>query len=160
MPRKPACIIDLDDSLCDTSRRRAVTTKFPAVWGPNEYKRYYVGLENDVLNKWCAWIVLSAYRDGMWVCFVTGRPQNYFEETFHWLGKHGLLEPHKTWTLFMRGDVNLDMRPDTVVKKQIYEQNIRWNFDVAFVIEDRSSVVKMWREECGLTVLQCAQNDF
>lgn len=57
------------------------------------------------------------------------------------------------------------MRPDyefisdQVLKLRIYEQNIKDKFDVLFVIDDRKSVVDMWRRN-GLVCLQCAEGEF
>ena len=52
-----------------------------------------------------------------------------------------------------------DYRPDTVVKKEIYEREIKDKYEVLFAIDDRTQVVKTWRE-LGLTCLQCANGDF
>jgi hypothetical protein len=59
--------------------------------------------------------------------------------------------------LFMRGDD--DYRPDEIVKRELYEENVLGNYDVVGVIDDRSKVVKMWRE-LGLTCLQVAEGAF
>ena len=63
--------------------------------------------------------------------------------------------------LLMRSDG--DNRSDYIVKKEIYEQNIRDWQDVLFVLDDRNSkkcpVVDMWREQ-GLTCFQVAEGDF
>ncbi len=56
----------------------------------------------------------------------------------------------------MRADK--DSRKDFIIKKEILEV-IRKDFDdpeILFVVDDRPSVVKMWREE-GLVCLQCAE---
>ena len=58
---------------------------------------------------------------------------------------------------------NNDFRPDTIVKKELLDKYLADNGytkdDVAFILEDRSSVVKMWREN-GYTCLQVADGDF
>lgn len=59
--------------------------------------------------------------------------------------------------LFMRGPK--DHRRDDIVKQEIYERDIKPNWDVLFVIDDRTRVVKMWRS-LGLTCLQVAEGDF
>ncbi len=51
-----------------------------------------------------------------------------------------------------------DMRPDWIVKKQLLWE-IRKEFDPLIAIDDRNSVVKMWREE-GIQCLQAAEGDF
>jgi hypothetical protein len=52
-----------------------------------------------------------------------------------------------------------DMRNDSIVKEEIYEEHIKPRFNVRFVLDDRDRVVKMWREN-GLKVLQVAEGDF
>ena len=56
-----------------------------------------------------------------------------------------------------------DFRSGTVVKKELLDNYLSDNGytkdDVAFILEDRSSVVKMWRD-AGYTCLQVAEGDF
>lgn len=52
-----------------------------------------------------------------------------------------------------------DNRPDTVVKKELFEAHIDGRYDVAFVVDDREGVVRQWRE-MGLTCFQVAEGNF
>ena len=58
--------------------------------------------------------------------------------------------------LFMR--MAGDKRPDYVVKKDILDNFIKIS-DVWFVLDDRKSVVDMWRK-AGLRCLQVQEGDF
>jgi predicted kinase len=94
--------------------------------------------------------------DGSAVMFVSGRDGICEAETRSWLGRYlGL------WTkdsqLHMR-PVD-DRRPDTVVKKEIYQKYIEGRYNVRLVLDDRNSVVEMWRG-LGLTCLQVAEGNF
>jgi hypothetical protein len=51
-----------------------------------------------------------------------------------------------------------DQSPDAECKRKLFEKKINYS-DVWFVLEDRKSVVDMWRGE-GLTCLQVAAGDF
>jgi phosphoglycolate phosphatase-like HAD superfamily hydrolase len=51
-----------------------------------------------------------------------------------------------------------DQSPDDECKRKLFEEKIDYS-DVWFVLEDRKSVVDMWRGE-GLTCLQVAPGDF
>lgn len=51
-----------------------------------------------------------------------------------------------------------DQSPDDECKRKLFEEKIDYS-DVWFVLEDRQSVVDMWRGE-GLTCLQVAPGDF
>jgi len=59
--------------------------------------------------------------------------------------------------LFMRPEG--DMRPDNIVKAELFDTYVRDNYDVQFVIDDRDQVVDMWRR-MGLACLQVAPGDF
>lgn len=91
------------------------------------------------------------------ILIVSGRPIDQCGiATEDWLDKHWPSGPEHTYQhLFMRNGG--DHRPDTVVKKEILD--LLPKDRVAFVLDDRSAVVNMWRSE-GLTCLQVAKGDF
>lgn len=87
------------------------------------------------------------------IILLSGRYEKYRPQTIAWLKEHGI----RFSELYLRLDS--DNRKDTVYKKEIYEQYIKDEYDVLFVLEDRNQVVEMWRAE-GLTCLQVAPGDF
>jgi len=103
--------------------------------------------ENDLLNP----IVYELIKDKN-IIFVSGREDKYREQTNKFLEKHKI-----GGLLFMRKSG--DMRKDSIIKKEIFDNEIRDKFNVSFVLDDRNSVVEMWRQT-GLTVLQVADGDF
>ena len=103
---------------------------------------------NDLLNE-----VVSDILIGRHVIFVSGREDKYMPQTIDWLHKNGMV-----WSaLYMRKTG--DNRKDSIVKQEIYEREIRPNYDVKFVLDDRNQVVEMWRS-LGLTCLQVADGNF
>jgi hypothetical protein len=52
-----------------------------------------------------------------------------------------------------------DYRKDSIIKQEIYEEEIKPYFDVLFVLDDRKQVVDMWHE-LGLKVFQVAEGNF
>lgn len=94
------------------------------------------------------------------ILFVSGRMEQCREQTLDWLHQHICRSSLTCFhaPLLLRADG--DYRPDTVVKREIYETRIAGRYDVAGVIDDRLRVIKMWREELGLTVLDVAGHDF
>ena len=52
-----------------------------------------------------------------------------------------------------------DFRPDEEIKKEIYFNKIINNYNILFILDDRTKVVKMWRE-LKLTCLQVDDGDF
>jgi len=99
------------------------------------------------------------------IIFCTGRRESVRGETSKWLAKYLPEFQFKTtgYTILMRP--NGDRRHDTITKPEVLHAWLDkdWhNFsvdDVAFVLEDRNSMVSKWRE-MGLTCLQVAEGDF
>lgn len=109
---------------------------------------YSCGL--DAVNQAVLTVVKWATAYGYDVLFTSGRgfrelDRYYTELTLAW---HEI--PY-TW-LFTR-NVG-DARKDYVVKKEMYRDEIQPYWDIAFVLDDRGSVCRMWREEEGLTVFR------
>jgi hypothetical protein len=94
------------------------------------------------------------------IVFVSGRMEQCRLQTLDWLHEHVCQRVLTCFhsPLFMRADD--DYRHDTLVKREIYEKFILGEYDVAGVIDDRAQVVRMWRQELGLTCLQVAEGNF
>lgn len=108
------------------------------------------------------------------VIFMSGRMRECYGDTQDWIGRHiakhqwpgsnGGRRTSNDWRalptankLFMRADG--DRRPDNIVKRELYDEHIDGKYRVRFVLDDRNSVVRMWRA-MGLTCLQVADGDF
>ena len=91
------------------------------------------------------------------IIFVSGRQEKDREPTQEFLEKYGF----DGCPLFMR--TTDDFRNDTIIKKELYEENIKGNYEILFVLDDRNSekcpVVDMWRE-LGLACFQVADGNF
>jgi hypothetical protein len=85
---------------------------------------------------------------------VTGREEKYRDFTENWLEANEISHYKQ---LYMRKTG--DYRKDYIIKKEIYEKEVKGKYEVLFVLDDRDQVVKMWREE-GLTCLQVAYGNF
>jgi predicted kinase len=88
------------------------------------------------------------------IIFVSGRDEVCRDKTKSWLLKHF----GKDSPLYMRP--HGDNRKDTIIKEKIFRDHILDKYYVRLVIDDRSSVVSLWRDKLGLTCLQCANGDF
>jgi hypothetical protein len=60
--------------------------------------------------------------------------------------------------LFMRSTG--DIRKDSVVKKELFEANVKGKYFINFVLDDRDQVIDLWRLELGLPCLQVNYGDF
>lgn len=85
---------------------------------------------------------------GTHIIFLTGRPDSYRNQTEEWLEKHDAKNPY----LLMRKEG--DWREDTVIKHEIYQKNIEPHYNILFAVDDKKSVIDMWRA-IGLTALHC-----
>ena len=147
---KDKCIIvDLDGTLANIDHRRHFVESKPKDW-----KGFFSIIEDDTVNNWCRDLIKRYYLDDDYIVYLlTGRPERYRWQSLQWLKYNKVPSDY----LFMRN--NEDYRSDYVVKREIYKEHIEPYCNVMFVIDDRDSVVKMWRE-LGLTCLQCAKGDF
>jgi predicted kinase len=82
------------------------------------------------------------------VFIVSGRHDVCGDSTVRWLTANGVTFEH----IFMRAGG--DNRPDTIVKKEILDALLKHvpKEQIAFVIDDRPSVIQMWRDN-GLRVI-------
>jgi predicted kinase len=87
------------------------------------------------------------------VIIMSGRTDDCRPQTEKWLSQYGV-EPT---AIFMRATG--DQRKDSVVKQELFNQNVLGKYNVKFVLDDRKQVVQMWRH-LGLTVFQVAEGDF
>lgn len=88
------------------------------------------------------------------IILMSGRDESCRHQTEMWLDTH--LGPFDE--LHMRAEK--DNRKDSIVKRELYESHVHGRYEVTFVIDDRDQVVRMWRDELGLTVFQCADGAF
>lgn len=86
------------------------------------------------------------------IFMVSGRMEKTRKLTEDWLMKHDM----SYTSLHLRPDG--DYRPDDDLKREIlgYLREDWPQADIQFVVDDRTRVVKMWREQ-GLICLQCAE---
>lgn len=111
----------------------------------------------DVPNKPVIELVNLLLSIGVHVLFVSGRDGSCMPQTRHWLEENLTYGHEHRWELFMREAG--DNRADNIVKREIFDREIRDNYNINFVLDDRDQVVKMWRS-LGLTCLQVAEGAF
>lgn len=139
--RPQVVLVDVDGTVADN------TWRSPFDWDK-------VGLDFPITP--VIKVVQALREQGNLIIFVSGRKEQCRLDTLRWLRRY-VVSGHPAKYLFMRQDD--DNRPDIETKSEIYETCIKGRFNVLLVIDDRASVVKMWRDK-GLTVLQCAEGNF
>lgn len=111
----------------------------------------------DTANKGVAGVVKILAAVGARILFMTGRSDKYRDETVAWLSKNGFVGRGNITELHMRKEG--DNRKDSVVKHELFNENVRDEYNVNGVFDDRNQVVEMWRA-IGLTVFQVADGNF
>lgn len=135
--------------------------------------------ERDILNKPIADLVMDKYKVGFKIIFVSGRDDQFESQTRRFIDNHLIIEKRECPMFYvgdslMEGEEKItfesisydlhmrktgDSRKDFIVKREIYDELIKDKYDVEFVIDDRPSVVRMWRS-LGLLVLQLNHQEF
>jgi hypothetical protein len=136
-------IVDLDGTLTDCRHRlHHLETKD---WGA-----FFAGMYDDEPNTAVLATVEALMDAHHRIIYCSGRPEQYRSITDRWLLKWMLpIEP-----LYMRKKG--DYRPDDVIKFELLIQIREEGYDPVLVIDDRPSVVNMWRRH-GLSVFQYLQ---
>jgi len=150
---QPAYICDIDGTL--SWRPPEGAEGYPPQRGFYEYDRVMEDLyDSDVFNT-----VGALQQAGAKIIFVSGRPESCREDTTAWINAPEILKCDLDNPLYMR--TTGDFRPDTIVKRELFDKHIRpEGYHIFGVFDDRNRVVKMWREQLGLTVFHVKDHDF
>lgn len=137
--KQDTIIVDLDGTLCNIGARHPIHDQDKC--GEDQV----VEAVAHLLTKFAATPPYSlAYTS---VILLTGRNDQYRDETEHWLEEHMIAYDE----LIMRPDK--DYAPASQFKQDMYRKHIEPYCNVIFVIEDTQTVVDMWRR-LGLFVFQ------
>ena len=132
-----AIICDIDGTLAHMKDRN-----------PYDWKRVGEDEVDPVIKN-----LLDSLREEYVIFLVSGRSEACREETEKWLTENDISYD----MLFMRPED--DVRKDSTLKRELFENYIRLHYNVEFVLDDRNQVVEMWRS-LGLKCLQVAEGDF
>jgi uncharacterized HAD superfamily protein len=148
MNKEKAILVDLDGTLADITERRKIL-------GENkDFNLFYSEIPKDKLNFWCSEII-NKFKQDYKIILITGREEipEVKKNTLNWLNKHNIYFDN----IYFRP--LKDNRKDSLIKEEIYENNIKDKYEVLFVVDDRKQVTEMWRSK-GITCLQCDWGDF
>ena len=153
-------ICDLDGTIADLDHRLPMIKE-----GNKEWDKFHDSCDIDTPILGVRAVLFALLHNKNQVIYVTGRPESSRTKTRAWLDLHKF----PTGSLHMRPNGNYNH--DYILKKEILYQDIlmsstptEWGKgitkeDILCVLEDRDSVVKMWREE-GLTCLQVKEGNY
>lgn len=149
-------VVDVDGTITIVGDRLKYLEQSPKGWD-----KFYESCFDDDPQKDIVTLVQLLIDSGRQILFCTGRRESCRTDTIKWLVKHfefGQFTP-----------VHLAMRPndskehDTIIKPRIMSEFLASrhlpNSEVEFILEDRNSMVKKWRE-LGYRCLQVQEGDF
>lgn len=147
-------IVDIDGTISKVGDRLKYLQQEPKDWD----SFYDHCDEDEPIDEILDLIDVLAHSTSHKIILCTGRRESCKTRTFKWLFKQNI---KYFIPIIMRKDG--DHRHDTEVKPELLDeymkdQNITKD-DIAFILEDRNSMVKKWRE-LGYTCLQVADGDF
>lgn len=111
-------------------------------------------VDEDLPNTAVIQTVEALHAAGFLVVFASGRDGSCCDKTVLWLEKHLSFQD---WDLYMRPEG--DMRKDSIVKLEIFNNHIRNRYNVQMVLDDRDQVVELWRS-LGIPCFQVAPGAF
>lgn len=132
-------IFDVDGTLAHMNNKR----------GPFEWVNVGVDDPDEYIIELLQMLYGCCYK----IIIMSGRSDECMQETKEWLAKYGI----EYDMLLMRAKG--DYRPDTIVKDELFNNNIDGKYDVMGIFDDRDSVVEMWRNK-GLKVMQVERGSF
>jgi hypothetical protein len=147
---KPCVIVDIDGTVANLDHRLHYVRGEKKDW-----RTFLSKCDKDTPNH-DIYLIAESFCDttGSDLVFCSGRGNEYRDKTEMWLKEYNMQYEQ----LFMRQE--RDYRQDTIVKEQILDFEILTRYrEVLAVFDDRSSVVKVWRNR-GLRCLQVAAGDF
>ena len=91
------------------------------------------------------------------IIYSTGRDEQYREDTENWLKDKGIFYGGSEMLLMRPSN---EKKPDSHVKMDNYYKHIHGKYNVELVLEDRSRVSKMYRDELKLPTLEPWYSNF
>lgn len=142
-------IFDLDGTLANNEHRQHFLSTSPKQWDA-----FFEAMNKDepnanIVELYKTLVASKAYE----VIIFTARPERYRSATLAWLQKFSI----PCTSMYMRRDG--DYRADAEIKAEMLKLLGIEPSNVAFIVDDRAQVVRMWRD-LGITCLQCADHNF
>lgn len=134
----------------DNTKSNCIIVDLDGTLALNNHGRSFFDASNcdkdDVCNE--VLTVINRFSNDHQVIFLSGREIKYSEPTVTFLDKYGLTD----YKLIMRSTG--DNRKDYIVKEELYKEFIEPIYNVAFVLDDRPSIVRNCWHKLGLFVFK------
>lgn len=134
---KPFILCDIDGTIADCSHRLTYLSDPKN----KDWKGFFNAMGDDTPIQSTLDMLREYQKNGYKIIFLTARPEDYRQMTQDWVFKHTNIYP---LIIIMRNSG--DSRPDTIVKQQMFETYFKDKYEVETMIDDRPSVIRMWKE--------------
>lgn len=142
-------LFDIDGTLANLNGREKFLKQEKPDW-----QNFNAKMEEDLPNTPIVELYRALYESKKFeIILVSGRQEKFRKVTQTWLTWHEI--PFNT--LLMRADK--DQQPDQAVKQDILNSLKSQGKEILFTVDDRQSVVDMWRAN-GITCLQCQKGNY
>ncbi|WP_380055547.1 hypothetical protein ACFE33_00635 [Falsihalocynthiibacter sp. SS001] len=142
-------LFDIDGTLAQIDHRRAFLKGERPDW-----RSFNERMGDDTPNRPIVELYKTLWKSERYkLILVSGRGEEHRKITEAWLTWNSI--PFER--LLMRP--SNDFRPDTEIKQEILDKLLGEGKEISFIVDDRKSVVDMWRSN-GIICLQCADGDF
>lgn len=137
-PKKGFVLCDIDGTLANIDHRLHFVQGEKKDW-----TSFFTNLVYDTPNIEVVDMLINYEDLGYEIIFISARPDTYRAFTEDWIINKVFkgYEIHKTLIMRREGD----HRPDTEVKQQMFDTYFKGKYDVSHIIDDRPSVIRMWR---------------
>lgn len=136
-------IVDIDGTIADCRHRR-----YFVIDGKHDWKSFFESMIVDPPIQPVIDLVNELSIKNT-ILLATGRSEEYMRHTVDWLYQHKVQYAR----LYMRRE--RDCRPDQIVKKEILDQMIKEGYKPKIALDDRQTVVDMWRENNIICLQNC-----
>ena len=150
---KNIVVVDIDGTIAKVGERIKYLQQEPKDWDS-----FYADSFQDEPIPEIIQLVYNLYQLRYQIVFCTGRRESCRSETQKWLDYH-LKHSPSMWGSKLLMRPNKNHSHDTIIKPLLLADADITVDDVAFILEDRNSMVAKWRE-LGFTCLQVADGDF
>ena len=110
--------------------------------------------DEDLLNNPVANVLINYKNLGYKIILLSGREDKFQAPTLKFLANNSI----EFDVLLMRKTA--DYRKDSIIKKEIFDTEIRDKYHIEFVLDDRNQVVDMWRKDLQLPCFQVYYGEF
>lgn len=124
------------------------------VRSPYDYSRVkYDHSRDSVID-----MLWDRHKAGKKLILMSGRPDinDVCRDTMEWLYAHNV----PPFEMLLMRPADRQQINDAIIKRDLFDDNIRGKYNIGLVFDDRDRVVDMWRQQLGLNCCQVNYGDF